>query len=122
MSEQERIMDHLDGRPETEFPTSATPTVFADGVSGYAPGPGVIKFFLYRIDPNMFGRGGAKANAVVQVVMPFHGFAQTAALFHHAIKQVIAAGVVSQSDFDQMINAVELVNTPPTTPPTTSNG
>jgi len=113
--EPERIADNLLGRPEAEFPTPVTPTVFADGVSSYAPGPGVVKFFLYRMDPNMYGRGDVKPNPIVQVAMPLVGFAQTAALFQHAIKTLIAGGALSQSDFDQLVSNVETLNTPPTT-------
>ena len=57
-----------------------------------------------------------KANAIVQVAMQLHGFAQTAALFQHAVKQLIAAGAFSQSDYDQMVSGVETLNSPPSTP------
>lgn len=115
MSDPGRIADNLAERPAAEFPTPATPTIFADGVSSYAPGAGVTKFFLYRLDPNMYARGGVKANPIAQVVMPVHGFAQTAALFQHGVRQLITAGLLSQSDFDQMIRGVEALNPPPTT-------
>jgi hypothetical protein len=111
----EAIVDQLAGRPETEFPSSTMATVFADGVSGYAPGPGIIKFYLYRIDPNMFGRKGFKANPFAQVVMPSHGFAQTAAFFMHAVKNMIAAGALSQAQFDEMVNSIAQLNQPAAT-------
>jgi hypothetical protein len=113
VSGPEKIADQTAGRPDSEFPTSTTPTVFADGVSGYAPGPGVIKFFLYRVDPNMFGRLGTKANPIVQVAMPFFGFAQMTALFQHGVEKLIAAGQLKQAEYDEMIKAIKEINPPP---------
>ncbi len=106
----EKITAHLAGNPESEFPNAATPNVFADGVTGYAPMGPTIRFFLYRNDPNMFGRGGFKPNPFAQVVMPTHGFAQTAALFHHAVKKLIAANVVTQAEYDKMLADIVQVN------------
>lgn len=112
----EPIVDSLAGQPETEFPSPTMPTVFADGVSGYAPGPGIVKFYLYRLDPNMYGRAGIKANPFAQVAMPPLGFAQTAALFLHAVKRMVAAGTLTQPEFDQMVNNIERLNEPPAAP------
>ena len=61
-----KIIAHLEGNPESEFPTPVTPNVFADGVTGHAPLGPTIRFFLYRNDPNMFGRGGFKPNPFAQ--------------------------------------------------------
>jgi hypothetical protein len=66
MVEPKSIQDNRSDRPPEEFPCAMFPTVFADGASGYVRGP-VMKFFLYRTDPNAFGRGGIVRD-VVQAV------------------------------------------------------
>jgi hypothetical protein len=114
---EKTIQDNFAGRPEGEFPPSGFPTVFADGVSGYQPSAQTVKFFLYRLDPNMFGRSGFRANPFGQVVMPTVGFVQTAAFFQHAVKQLVAQGFIKQQDYDQMLVDIEAVNRPPASAP-----
>jgi hypothetical protein len=106
----DKIGDNLAGNPESEFPTATFPTCYADGVSGYLPSSAGVKFFLYRSDPNMFGRMGAKANPFVQVVMPIEAFARSVALFDHAINALIKAEVLSQAQMDQFRLDIEVLN------------
>ena len=56
--------------------------------------------------------GAAASNQIhsLKVVMPTHGFAQTAALFEHAIKKLIAASVVTQAEYDKMLADIQQVN------------
>ncbi len=66
------------GRPVSEFPDPRFPTLYADGIASLTPGPGMMRMFFYRSDPNALGRGGIVNNPVLQVAMPMHGFAQMA--------------------------------------------
>lgn len=102
----------MQGRPAGDFPAATFPTVFADGVASYAHGPGFVKFYLYRIDPNMYGRGGAISNPFAQVVMPVVGFAQAVVLFKRALSDLIRAGQISQSDVDKMETDLAALNRP----------
>ncbi len=60
----------------------------------------------------MFGRAGAKANPILQVVMPSYSLAQMSALLQHAVKRMIATNVFSQADYDRMTSTVEEINRP----------
>ncbi len=100
------------GRPDSEFPDPAFATTFADGVAGYALGPGIVKFFLYRVDPNAFGRGGTVSNPFVQVVMPVEGFARAIVLLQRALREIMKNGAITQADLDKMDEAIQAVNAP----------
>jgi hypothetical protein len=92
----------LAGRPISEFPDARFPSVFADTVSSISAGPGIVKFYLARFDPNMWGKGGATANPFAQVVMQVPGFVQTALLFQNYAKSLIAQNAISQEMVDQL--------------------
>src|SRR5262245_46697378 len=74
-------------RVEEGFPPATLPTVFADGVVNVAPSASVIRFYLYRADPEQTGKGEYQNQAVVQIVMPVLGFVQMATFFEKAVKQ-----------------------------------
>jgi hypothetical protein len=101
----------LAGRPLSEFPDQRFPTAFADGVSSIATGAGNMKFCLYRVDPNLFGRGGAVLNPFLQVVMPTFGFVQTAVFFSRQLKVLVDQKVVTQEQIDQMERDLETAAT-----------
>jgi hypothetical protein len=101
---------NLANRPATEFPPGTFATAFADGVSAYVRGPGVVKFFLYRVDPNMFGRGGSVSNPFAQIVMPNEAFVRMVTLFNRAVKAMIKSGEITQERIDDMDKALDIVN------------
>lgn len=105
-----RIGDELGGRPNTEFPPSTMPTAYAEGASSYIRGEGVVKFYLYRTDSNMFGRGGYVSNPFVQVVMPNEGFVRTVALFQRAVNSLIQSGHITQAQIDDMQRQLDEIN------------
>jgi hypothetical protein len=111
----EEADDPKKGRPANEFPGASFPNAFADGVSSYARGAGFVKFYLYRTDPNSFGRGGSVANPFAQIVMPTEGFAAAVVLFQRALREIMKEGIISQEDLDKMDAAITSVN-PPTAP------
>jgi hypothetical protein len=104
--------DSKQDRPGVEFPGPSFPVAFADGVSSYARGAGFVKFYLYRTDPNTFGRGGTVYNPFSQVVMPTEGFAAAFVLFQRAIKEMMKDKIITQDDLDRMDKAIAEANPP----------
>jgi hypothetical protein len=103
----QELPDSKQGRPPDEFPGVDVPVAFADGVSSYVGGGGISKFYFYRIDPNIWGYGGAVFNPVSQVVMPTNGFVTTAAFFYAQARRMIANNEITQQQWDQAVAAIE---------------
>lgn len=90
------------GRPVSEFPDARFPTVYADGVSSFTPGPGIVRFFLYRADPNALGRGGVVNNPIVQITMQNYGFVQMAVFFHRQLKAMVEQKFITRDFVDSI--------------------
>ena len=82
------------------FPPPTIPTIFADGVLNVAPSPNVVKFYLFRSDPDAGGGSKYKNQVVMQVVMPMHGFVHTALFFERSLKHFLANGTIPQAVVD----------------------
>jgi hypothetical protein len=98
------------GRPASEFPDSRFPTAYADGVMSLTPGPGLVKFFLYRVDPNAFGRGGNVNNPFLQIAMHNYGFAQMTLFFQRQLKRLVDQKQIQPELIElieQQLNALE---------------
>jgi hypothetical protein len=80
---------------ESGVPSAHTQTIFADGVANLAPSVSVVKFYLYRSDPEQTGKPEYKNQVFAQVIMPVGGFLQAAALFEKGINQFVAQGTIS---------------------------
>jgi hypothetical protein len=106
------VGDSRQERPPEEFPPATFPTVFCDGVASYAIGPGFVKFYLYRVDANMFGRGGAVANPFAQVVMSTFGFAQAFVLFERALDDLEKNGQITREQIDTFRRGLTEMNAP----------
>jgi hypothetical protein len=52
------------------FPPENIPTVFVDGVANLSPTRHSVKFYLFRIDPDITGAAKFRNTIVAQVVMP----------------------------------------------------
>lgn len=109
---EEGLINQFAGRPATEFPSHTFPSAFADGVSGYARGEGVIKIFFYRTDPNMFGRGGFAYNPFAQVIMPNEGFVRSVILLQRALNSMIESGHVTKEQVDDVSKKLDTLNNP----------
>lgn len=81
---------------ESGYPPLSVPTLLADGVAAIAQSPQVVKFSLYRTDPDMSGAPSYKNQVFLQIAMPTDNFAQTCILFERALKNLIATNVYSQ--------------------------
>jgi hypothetical protein len=96
------------GRPPDEFPGTNVPVAYTDGVSSFVNVGGITKFYFYRIDPNIWGRGGAVFNPVAQVVMPTHSFVATAAFFYGQARRMIGSNEITQQQWDEAVAAIEV--------------
>lgn len=93
---------------EGGFPPANIATVFADGILNAAPSASVVKFYLYRTDPDQGGAAKFKNQVFAQVVMPLTGFIQAAVFFERVIKQFTSTGVIPESIVNDIRNREEL--------------
>lgn len=103
--------DSLRGRPLTEFPTPAFPVVYADGVVSLTPTAPIVKFYLYRIDPNIFARGGVTVNPIAQVIMPTPSFVQTAVFVQQQLERMVELKLVTKEQVDEKVKEIKLSTT-----------
>ncbi len=89
------------GRPPEEFAAYTFPTVFADAVLSVTQGQEVVKFYLFRLDPNMFGQGGSKANPFAQVIMPTAGFLQSVMFLMQQVEEMQQKGLYTKEQVEQ---------------------
>jgi hypothetical protein len=107
-------------RPLSEFPDSRFPTAFADGVSSLTPGPGIVKFFFYRVDPNTLGRGGTVNSPFLQIAMHNYGFAQMTLFFQRQLKKLVEQKQIPQAIVDQMEGELDMIEAAQTAPQSTT--
>jgi hypothetical protein len=84
------------------IPPALLPTVFADGFANIAPGLGVVRFYLYRTDPDAAGRPHYRNQVIAQVVMPLTGFVHASVFFEKMVKQLLAQGAITPEMIDQL--------------------
>src|SRR5216684_1422940 len=89
-------------------PWASIPIAFADGVMSQSYGPGISKFYLYRIDGDPHAKGEAANTPVAQVVMPISGFIRAWAFFGQRIQTMIAEGFITQQQVDELTARVTL--------------
>jgi hypothetical protein len=94
------------GRPLSEFPTPAFPVVYADGVISLTQSAPIVKFYLYRIDPNIFGLGGSAITPLTQVVMPTPSFVATALFFQQQLEKMLELKSITEEQIDEIKKVV----------------
>jgi hypothetical protein len=77
-------------------PPPTVPTVFADGIANIAPSGHVVKFYLFRSDPDAAGQPQYKNQVVAQIAMSTIGFLHMAAFFERAVKHYTESGTFSR--------------------------
>jgi hypothetical protein len=92
-------------RPDPEFPPLQFPVVFADNIQSMATGPGFVKFYLSRIDPDIHGGGTTKTTVVCQVVMPAVGFAVASVFFQRQLDLMVKNNAIDPTMVQQMRDA-----------------
>jgi hypothetical protein len=92
--------DAVQQNKSDEFAPSTFPTVFADGVLSFTIGQQIVRFYLFRTDPNMFGKGGGKTNPFAQVIMPTVGFLQSMMFLQQQLERMVEAGIYTKEDVE----------------------
>jgi hypothetical protein len=77
------------------------PTIYTEGVVNLARGPGIVKFYLMRYEPNIHDDGATPA-LVGQVVAPVIAFATMTLFFQRQLDDMIKSGEISQDAVDQL--------------------
>lgn len=85
-----------------EFPPASMPVLYADGVTSVAPAQMVVKFFLGRLEPHLRAENKTLTQPFTQVVMPTGGFLQTALFFENAVKNMLAQGIITTQQIDEV--------------------
>jgi hypothetical protein len=96
MVETERQIQTIDFGEE--YPGAEIPTIFADGVRNMANSPYIVKFYFYRLDPNVQDSQKAQVRTCAQAVLPIDGFINMYAFFERAIQQLQTQGIVVPED------------------------
>ncbi len=80
---------------EEGFPPLTVPAIFCDGVANLAPSKNVVKFYLFRSDPDQAGKPQYKNQILAQIIMPTTAFIYTALFFERGLNQFVAQGAIS---------------------------
>jgi hypothetical protein len=92
---------------EEGFPLPMVPTIYCDGIANVAPSPHVVKFYLFRQDPDQTGKPKYKNQILAQIVMPVPAFIYAVLLGEQALKQFVEQGTIPQQTIDEIKNSVQ---------------
>jgi hypothetical protein len=92
------------------FPPPTVPCLFCDGVANFAPGHQVVKFYLFRTDPDAAGRNSYKNQVFAQIAMSVDGFVNVSFFVETAIKHMIATGALSPERINVLRNTFETIS------------
>lgn len=84
------------------FPPSNVLGVAIDYVPSISFGPGTVKFYMCRVDSELYARGDTSVVPVVQIVMPNVGFAHMVVFFEKQLEGMIARGLIEATAVDDM--------------------
>lgn len=87
---------------EGGFPPLSVPTIFADGIANIAPSVNVVKFYLFRTDPDMAGAPAYKNQIYCQIAMPVEGFLSACVFFEKALKHLVEMKTTTQQHVDEL--------------------
>jgi hypothetical protein len=87
---------------EEGFPPPTLPTVYCDGILNVAPSTHIVRFYLYRQDPDQVAKPKYKNQVVAQIIMPVNAFIYTGLFFEKALKQFVEQGTISQQMVDEI--------------------
>ena len=87
------------------YPGAAFQVIYADGISSIAPPErsevGVVKMYLFRVDPDVRATQLPQFTVSVQVAMPVVGFVSAALFMEAQLRQMVSKGIVSKETVDQ---------------------
>lgn len=98
MVETERQLQTIDFGGE--YPRAEIPTIFADGVKNMANSTHIVKFYFYRLDPNVHDPNKAQLRTCAQAVLPMDGFINMYAFLERAIQTLQAQGIITAEALD----------------------
>jgi hypothetical protein len=87
---------------EEGFPAPTIPTIFCDGILNLAPSAQVVRFYLFRSDPDQTGKLKFKNHILAQIIMPIPAFIHTALFFERGLKQFAEQGTISPDMIDKI--------------------
>ena len=87
--------------PDVEYPGTTIPTIFADGIVNLANSAHIVKFYLFRFDPNVKDVSKAQAIPCAQAVFPIDGFVNAFAFLESAVEKLRVQGIIT----DQILAA-----------------
>ena len=83
-------------------------TVYADGVANLSRGPGIVKFYLARFDPDPSdAKQPAISTMAGQVVMSAIGFAATTIFFSKQLAEMVQRGEIDKAVIDELVKGLE---------------
>jgi hypothetical protein len=74
-------------------------------VLSIAGGFPISRIFLYRIEPNMFGKGGAEATPTLQIEMPLEGVINSKLFLDAFIEHLIETKQITREHFEKLQSA-----------------
>jgi hypothetical protein len=90
----------------TGIPPADVHTVYADGIANIAPGDHVIRFYLFRTDPDISGAPSYQNRAVTQVIMPLDSFIVTAAFMNKSLDTLVEQGIISRERLELLLERI----------------
>jgi hypothetical protein len=98
------------------YPEGNFPTVYAESVMSLAHANGVVKFYLFRLEPSFKGDNTSATVPSLQVVMPYAGFVGAAVFFNRQMAAMLKLGALTQAQIDAVnasFDAQETAQSPP---------
>jgi hypothetical protein len=84
------------------FPPPTLATIYCDGILNAAPSAHIVRFYLYRQDPDQVAKPKHKNQIVAQIIMPVDGFISSSLFFESALKKFVEQGTISQQMVDKI--------------------
>jgi hypothetical protein len=80
---------------DVEYPGTTIPTIFADGIANFANSAHIVKFYLFRFDPNMKTANKAQIMPCAQAVFSLDGFINAFAFLESAVEKLRVQGLIT---------------------------
>jgi hypothetical protein len=92
---------------EEGFPPPTIPTIYCDGIANLAPSAHVIKFYLFRTDPDQTAKPKYKNQVLAQIIMPISAFIYSGLFFEKSLKQFVELGIIPKGTVDNIKQSMQ---------------
>jgi hypothetical protein len=99
------------------YPPTDLPTFYADGIANVAPSPAVVRFYLYRSDPEMAGKPEYKNQIIAQIVMPTTAFAFAGLFLESSVRRLAEQGIIPKELYTMIKNEIGMQDAADKPPP-----